>query len=289
MGDWMNVQWFPGHMAKTRRMLSEQIGFIDIVIELLDARLPLSSQNPEIGNLVGDKPRLVILNKADLADDKVNREWADYFKQKGVEAVLLDSLHAKNLNFISDKIRFLLKDKLEKLAEKGMTGRSVKVMVVGIPNVGKSSFINRLAGRFGAATGDRPGVTRGKQWIRLKSGMELLDTPGILWPKFEDEQVGLRLAFAGSIKDEIMDTETLAAKLLEFLNEAYFDALCTRYKLADTEELNGYELLELIGRKRGFVISGGEIDTLRAANIVLDEFRSCKIGKISLERPEEMR
>lgn len=285
----MNVQWFPGHMAKTRRMLSEQIGFIDIVIELLDARLPLSSQNPEIRNLVGDKPRLVILNKADLADDKVNREWADYFKQKGVEAVLLDSLHAKNLNFISDKIRFVLKDKLEKLAEKGMTGRSVKVMVVGIPNVGKSSFINRLAGRAGAATGDRPGVTRGKQWIRLKSGMELLDTPGILWPKFEDEQVGLRLAFAGSIKDEIMDTETLAAKLLEFLNEAYRDALCTRYKLADTEELNGYELLELIGRKRGFIISGGEIDALRAANIVLDEFRSCKIGKISLERPEEMR
>ena len=285
----MNVQWFPGHMAKTRRMLSEQIGFIDIVIELLDARLPLSSQNPEIGNLVGDKPRLVILNKADLADDKVNREWADYFKQKGVEAVLLDSLHAKNLNFISDKIRFVLKDKLEKLAEKGMTGRSVKVMVVGIPNVGKSSFINRLAGRAGAATGDRPGVTRGKQWIRLKSGMELLDTPGILWPKFEDEQVGLRLAFAGSIKDEIMDTETLAAKLLEFLNEAYRDALCTRYKLADTEELNGYELLELIGRKRGFIISGGEIDALRAANIVLDEFRSCKIGKISLELPEEMR
>lgn len=285
----MNVQWFPGHMAKTRRMLSEQIGFIDIVIELLDARLPLSSQNPEIGNLVGDKPRLIILNKADLADDKVNREWADYFKQKGVEAVLLDSLHAKNLNFISDKIRFVLKDKLEKLAEKGMTGRSVKVMVVGIPNVGKSSFINRLAGRAGAATGDRPGVTRGKQWIRLKSGMELLDTPGILWPKFEDEQVGLRLAFAGSIKDEIMDTETLAAKLLEFLNEAYRDALCTRYKLADTEELNGYELLELIGRKRGFIISGGEIDALRAANIVLDEFRSCKIGKISLERPEEMR
>ncbi|MBQ3226798.1 MAG: ribosome biogenesis GTPase YlqF [Clostridia bacterium] len=281
----MNVQWFPGHMAKTRRMMSEQLGLIDIVVELLDARLPLSSQNPEISNIIGDKPRLIILNKADLADDAVNQEWVRYFKEKGIYAILLDSVHAKNLNFVADKIRLVLKDKLEKQAEKGMSGRSVKVMVAGIPNVGKSSFINKLAGRASAITGDRPGVTRGKQWIRLKNGIELLDTPGILWPKFEDEETGLRLAYVGSIKDEIMDVETLASKLLEFLNSEYKEELCARYKLSETENLMGYELIEMIGKKRGFVISGGEIDLLRAANIVLDEFRSSKIGKISLERP----
>lgn len=282
----MNLQWFPGHMAKTRRLITEQLGLIDIVVELLDARLPLASRNPEISTITGGKPRLIILNKSDLADDAVNCMWVDYFKRQGVEAVLLDSVHAKNLNFIADKIRGALKEKLKRQAEKGMAGRSVKAMVVGIPNVGKSSFINRLAGRASAATGDRPGVTRGKQWIRLKNGIELLDTPGILWPKFEDEQTGLKLAYVGSIKDEIIDVETLACRLLEFLNQTYQAQLCTRYKLEDTEGLAGYELLERIGKKRGFIVSGGEIDTLRAANIVLDEFRSCRIGKISLERPE---
>lgn len=282
----MNLQWFPGHMAKTRRMMAEQLSLIDIVAELLDARLPLSSQNPEISGIIGDKPRLIILNKADLADEKINQEWLAYFKSMGIESVLLDSLHTKNINYITDKIRFVLKEKLEKQAQKGMSGRTIKMMVVGIPNVGKSSFINRLAGRAGAVTGDRPGVTRGKQWIRLKNGMELLDTPGILWPKFEDEQTGLRLAFAGSIKDEIVDVEMLAAKLLEFLNESYQEKLCSRYKLSDTNGVAGYELLEWIGRKRGFVISGGEIDTLRTANVVLDEFRGGKVGRISLERPE---
>ncbi len=282
----MNLQWFPGHMAKTRRMMAEQLSLIDIVAELLDARLPLSSQNPEISGIIGDKPRLIILNKADLADEKINQEWLAYFKSMGIESVLLDSLHTKNINYITDKIRFVLKEKLEKQAQKGMSGRTIKMMVVGIPNVGKSSFINCLAGRAGAVTGDRPGVTRGKQWIRLKNGMELLDTPGILWPKFEDEQTGLRLAFAGSIKDEIVDVEMLAAKLLEFLNESYQEKLCSRYKLSDTNGVAGYELLEWIGRKRGFVISGGEIDTLRTANVVLDEFRGGKVGRISLERPE---
>lgn len=282
----MNLQWFPGHMAKTRRLITEQLGLIDIVVELLDARLPLASRNPEISTITGGKPRLIILNKSDLADDAVNCMWVDYFKRQGVEAVLLDSVHAKNLNFIADKIRGVLKEKLKRQAEKGMAGRSVKAMVVGIPNVGKSSFINRLAGRASAATGDRPGVTRGKQWIRLKNGIELLDTPGILWPKFEDEQTGLKLAYVGSIKDEIIDMETLAFRLLEYLNQTYPAQLCTRYKLENTEGLAGYELLERIGKKRGFIVSGGEIDTLRAANIVLDEFRSCRIGKISLERPE---
>ncbi len=283
----MNLQWFPGHMAKTRRMMTEQLALIDIVVELLDARLPLSSQNPEISNIIGDKPRLVILNKADLADESVSEKWVKYFKKQGIEAILLDSVHAKNLNFIGDKIKIVLKDKLQKQAEKGMVGRSIKIMVAGIPNVGKSSFINKLAGRASAVTGDRPGVTRGKQWIRLKNGMELLDTPGILWPKFEDEQTGLNLAYVGSIKDEIIDVETLACKLLEYLNKEYQSELCARYKLQDTNGLLGYELLEMIGKRRGFIISGGEIDYLRAANIVLDEFRSCKIGRISLEKPEE--
>ena len=283
----MNLQWFPGHMAKTRRMMTEQLTLIDIVVELLDARLPLSSQNPEISNIIGDKPRLVILNKADLADESASQMWVKYFKNQGIEAILLDSVHAKNLNFIGDKIKVVLKDKLQKQAEKGMVGRSIKIMVAGIPNVGKSSFINKLAGRASAVTGDRPGVTRGKQWIRLKNGMELLDTPGLLWPQFEDEQTGLNLAYVGSIKDEIIDVETLACKLLEYLNKEYQNELCVRYKLQDTDGLLGYELLEMIGKKRGFIISGGEIDYLRAANIVLDEFRSCKIGRISLEKPGE--
>ena len=283
----MNLQWFPGHMAKTRRMMTEQLALIDIVVELLDARLPLSSQNPEISNIIGDKPRLVILNKSDLADETVSKMWIEHFKKQGIEAILLDSVHAKNLNFIGDKIKFVLKDKLQKQAEKGMVGRSIKIMVAGIPNVGKSSFINKLAGRASAVTGDRPGVTRGKQWIRLKNGMELLDTPGILWPKFEDEQTGLNLAYVGSIKDEIIDVETLSCKLLEYLNKEYKNELCARYKLQDTDGVLGYELLEMIGKKRGFIVSGGEIDYLRAANIVLDEFRSCKIGRISLEKPEE--
>lgn len=283
----MNLQWFPGHMAKTRRLITENLKLIDIVVELLDARLPLSSRNPEIDVLVGDKPRLLILNKADLADESVNRKWVEYFKNQGIEAVPLDSIHAKNLNMIVDKIRYVLKDKIEKQKEKGMVNRAIKVMVVGIPNVGKSSFINKLAGRASAVTGDRPGVTKGKQWIRLKNGLELLDTPGILWPKFESQEVGLRLAFVGSIKDEIIDTEELACHLLTFLNEQYRKLLAMRYKLSETDGLQGYELLELIGKKRGFVVSGGEIDTIRAANIILDEFRASKIGKISLEKPEE--
>lgn len=282
----MNLQWFPGHMAKTRRMIQEQLGIIDIVIEILDARLPVSSQNPEIASLIKNKPRLLILNKADLADDTVSSRWVAYYKQRGIRAVLLDCAHAKNLNLIADNIRVVLKDKLQKQAEKGMTGRSIKVMVLGIPNVGKSSLINKLAGRASAVTGDRPGVTRGKQWIRLKNGLELLDTPGILWPKFEEEKIGLNLAFVGSIKDEIIDVETLACKLLEFLNRYYAAQLHQRYKLQPIGGLSGYELLTAIGKKRGFVVSGGEIDTLRAANIVLDEFRSGKIGKISLEIPE---
>ncbi len=282
----MNIQWYPGHMAKTRRLIGENLKLVDIVVEVLDARLPISSKNGDIDELISQRPRIVILNKADLADQSVNKEWSKYFESMGAGVLILDSLHAKNLNFVTTKIKEKLKNKLLKQQEKGMVGRAIKVMVVGIPNVGKSSFINKLSQRAGAKTGDRPGVTRGKQWIRLSNGIELLDTPGILPPKFEDKKAGLNLAFVGSVKDEIIDTEELAMHLLVFLAENYRELLCARYKLTDIDDLDGYELLCAVGKKRGFVVSGGEIDTERAANIVLDEFRSAKIGRISLERPE---
>ena len=283
----MNIQWFPGHMAKTKRLIAENLKLVDIVVEILDARLPVSSKNADIDELISQKPRIVVLNKADLADVAVNKKWASYFERQGAGVLILDSLHAKNLNFVTAKIKEKLKDKIDKQKEKGMVGRSVKVMVVGIPNVGKSSFINKISKRTSAKTGDRPGVTRGKQWIRLDGGIELLDTPGILPPKFTDKRAGLNLAFVGSVKDEILDTEELSMHLLEFLAENYKEMLTNRYKLTDIEGLGGYDLLLAVGKKRGFIVSGGEIDTERAASIVLDEFRGAKIGRISLEKPEE--
>ncbi|MBE7053683.1 MAG: ribosome biogenesis GTPase YlqF [Ruminococcaceae bacterium] len=285
----MNVQWFPGHMAKTRRLIEENLKLIDIVVELLDARLPISSQNPEIDMLVKNKPRLILLNKADIADKEVTKQWIEYFKEKGICAISISSTQSKNLNVIFDKCRDILKDKLEKQKEKGIVNKPIKIMVVGVPNVGKSSFINKLSGKKSAITGDRPGVTRGKQWIRLKNGFELLDTPGILWPKFEDELTGLKLAFTGAIKDEIMDVELLSVKLLEHLKKTYPLSLTNRYKMTDFDDLDGYEMLTLLGKKRGFVVSGGEIDTLRAANILLDEFRGAYLGEISLETPNDFK
>ncbi|MBR5236348.1 MAG: ribosome biogenesis GTPase YlqF [Clostridia bacterium] len=283
----MNIQWFPGHMAKTRRLIGENLKLVDLVVELLDARAPLSSQNPDIENICGQKPRLLILNKADLADEKANEAWLNYFKNQGKTAILFDSVHEKRTKHVVDTVRSLLTEQIKRQEERGMKNRPLKLMIVGIPNVGKSSFINRLAGRSAAISGDRPGVTKGKQWIRLAGGLELLDTPGVLWPKFEDESVGLRLAFTGAIKDEIMDTETLAAKLLEDLCTRSPEALAARYKLETTEFENGFCVLEAVAKKRGFIVSGGEYDLLRAAGIVLDEFRSTKIGKITLEWPEE--
>ncbi|MBE7036889.1 MAG: ribosome biogenesis GTPase YlqF [Ruminococcaceae bacterium] len=283
----MNIQWFPGHMAKTRRLIGENLSLVDLVVELLDARAPLSSQNPDIEDICGQKPRLLILNKSDLADSNTNEAWQKYFADQGKTAILFDSVHSKQVKSITDTVRRLLSEQIKRQEERGMKNRPLKLMIVGIPNVGKSSFINRLAGRTAAISGDRPGVTKGKQWIRLSGGFELLDTPGVLWPKFEDEAVGLRLAFTGAIKDEIMDTETLAAKLLETLSLRAPEALMTRYKLPSLEFENGFETLEAVARKRGFIVSGGEPDYFRAAQIVLDEFRSSKIGKISLESPEE--
>lgn len=275
-------------MAKTRRLIEENLKLVDIVIELLDARIPQSSKNPEIDSLIKDKPRIVLLNKSDIADESVTNAWIENYRKSDIKAMAISTAKQNNFNFIFSAITDVLKEKIEKQKERGMVNRSIKIMVVGIPNVGKSSFINRLANRKSAITGDRPGVTKGKQWIRLKTGFELLDTPGILWPKFEDEEIGLNLAFTGAIKDEIIDTELLSMKLLEKLKVLYPQSLVQRYKMTDFDDLDGWEMLNLLGKKRGFVISGGEIDTLRAANILLDEFRGAKLGNLSLERVAEV-
>lgn len=279
------LQWYPGHMAKTRRMIQENLKMVDVIVEILDARIPYSGRNPDFDDILGEKPRLVVLNKSDLADAKLTDSWTAWYENKqNVKVIPISCTTGKGVNRIAPAARELICDKLTREKEKGLS-RSVKIMMVGIPNVGKSTLINRLSGRASAKTGDRPGVTRGKQWIRLKDGLELLDTPGILPPKFEQQSVALNLAYTGAIKDEIMDMESLSYSLLEYLRDHYPNELKTRYKLDDITDLQGYELLEYIGKKRGFVISGGEIDTERAANIVIDEFRSAKIGKITLEKP----
>ena len=283
----MNIQWFPGHMTKTMRLIEENIKAVDIVIEILDARIPKSSKNPQIDSLIGSKKRLIVLNKSDIADKNETQKWIKYFEKSGICAMAISSVNSKNLNSVLEKCRNILSDKINAQKERGIVNRSVKIMVVGVPNVGKSSFINRIANKKSAKTGDRPGVTRGKQWIRLSNGFELLDTPGILWPKFEDKQVGMRLAFTGAVKDEIMDVEELAVHLLEFLKENYPSSLTDRYKMTDFDGLDGYGLLQMLGKKRGFVVSGGEIDTLRAANVLLDEFRGAVLGKITLDKVGE--
>lgn len=282
----MTLQWFPGHMAKTRKLIKENLKLVDVVVELVDARLPLSSRNPEIDNVVGNKPRVLVLNKSDIADSESNKKWLSYFESKGIATVLADSLSGKGIKFLDKAIDKVLADKIARETQKGIQRHSVKMMVVGIPNVGKSSFINRLSGRAAAKTGDRPGITTAKQWIRISGKYELLDTPGILWPKFEDQEAAKRIAYTGGIKDEIMDIEGLCCNLLEFLRDEYSDCLKSRYKLtADISNDMGYELLEAIGKKRGCIVSGGEIDTFRAANLILDEFRAARIGKITLENP----
>ena len=286
----MNLQWFPGHMSKTRRMIQENLKLVDVVIELVDARAPLSSRNPDVDEIVGSKPRIIVINKADMADEKANKAWVDYFKNNGAIAISADSRSGKGLSKLNPAIDRALADKFKRDAAKGIRRHSVKMMVIGIPNVGKSSFINRLSGRSAAKTGDRPGVTQTKQWIRIAGKYELLDTPGILWPKFESQEDARKIAFTGGIKDEIMDVEELACYLLDFLKVDYASNLKTVYKIDEAMDLSaepGYELLELIGRKRGCIVSGGEVDTFRAANRILDDFRAAKIGRITLELPEE--
>lgn len=281
----MNIQWFPGHMAKTRRMLTENIKLVDVVVELLDARIPKSSQNPEISELTLNKPRIIILNKSDLADPAKNRLWKDWFNEKGIDVIYTNSITGEGIQELKSRLKKIMQPKLETAAAKGRILTPIKTMVVGIPNVGKSAFINKMTGRATALTGDRPGVTRSKQWVRINPEIQLMDTPGILWPKFEDPETGMHLAFTGAIRDEIMDVATLAARLLEKLAAMYPAKLSERYKLQDTEGKNGMSLLEETGRKRGCLISGGDIDYNRIGNIVLDEFRAAKIGRITLETP----
>ncbi len=281
----MNINWFPGHMAKTRRLLAENLKLVDVVIELLDARIPGSSKNPEIDAIIGSKPRVIAMNKADLADEAVSREWLKWYNKNGLSVIFIDSIKGTGINPLKAKLRELMKDRIERDKLKGRIFRPVRTMVVGIPNVGKSSFINKIAGKASAVTGDKPGVTRGKQWVRLNEEIELLDTPGILWPKFEDNQVALHLAFTGAIKDEIMDTVEIAAALLEKLSASYPALLSGRFKLQSLENQTGLMLLKACGKNRGCIVSGGEIDLQRISTIVLDEFRGGKIGRITLEKP----
>lgn len=281
-----NIQWYPGHMAKTRRMIEENLRSIDVVVEILDARIPYSGRNPNFDDMLRGKPRLAVMNKYDLADAAVTDRWIRWYAEKGIKVIPISCKGGTGINKIAPAAKELIADKLQKARDKGMN-RGVKIMAVGIPNVGKSTLINCLSGKASAKTGDRPGVTRTKQWIRLKDRLELLDTPGILPPKFDNEHVAVNLAYTGAIRDEIMETELLAYSLLEYLRDNYSSQLCERYKLDDISNLPGHEILELIGKKRGCVISGGEIDTERAANILLDELRGCKLGKITLEKPED--
>ena len=288
MDDKMNIQWYPGHMTKTRRKMEEDLKLVDAVCELVDARIPISSRNPDIDAICGNKPRMMILNRIDLADPETTSAWSDYFKKKGWAVVRTDCKSRKGIDRFQPAVRELLAEKLHRYQERGFVNKPLKLMVVGIPNVGKSTFINQVAGRKGAKAENRPGVTRGKQWVTVDKGLLLLDTPGILWPKFDDEEVGRRLAYTGAVKSDVLDIETLACHLIAMLWKRYPDALRQRYKIDLPEDAQGYELLTEAGRKRGFLLSRGEIDTERMARVLLEEFRSCKIGKFSLETPYDL-
>ena len=281
-----NIQWFPGHMAKTRRLIQDQVKLVDLVVELTDARIPQSSRNPELNKWIGEKRRLLVLNKSDAADPDLTARWLRYYREQGIPAIAVDARSGKGINQFLPAVREILADITEKRQAKGMVGRPIRMMIVGIPNVGKSSFINRVAKEKRAKVEDRPGVTVDKQWIAVAKDVDLMDTPGVLWPKFEDPAVGEKLAFTGAVKDQILDVELLAMRLLGWLKEEY-PALLARFKL-NPEDLEGreeYELLELVGRRRGMLISGGEVDTLRAAAMILDEYRGGKLGRLSLEAP----
>ncbi len=283
----MQIQWFPGHMAKTAGLISDNLKLCDVVIELLDARIPASSRNPYLARLLGEKPRVLVLNKADIADPAANAAWKAHYEKEGVEAVFISARDEKVYDVVMGAVQKRLSALLEKRKGKGMQGAPIRMMVTGVPNVGKSTFINNLAGRASAKTGDRPGVTTGKQWVKLRGGAELLDTPGMLWQKFADDEIGMRLAFTGAIRDTILDMEELAVHLLVFLRDAYPDALTARYGISDVAEKDGYALLCDLAVKRHFLVRGGEPDTVRAANILIDECRAAKLGRISYELPAQ--
>ena len=286
MNNQQNIQWFPGHMAKTKRKIKEILPLIDAVAEVVDARIPVSSRNPDLKDIIENKPHIILLNKCDKADSRATKAWIDFYAQNGVKAIAIDCKSGKGINQFKDTVKTALAHKLEAYREKGMVGKPLRVMVVGIPNVGKSSFINKIAGKTRAKAENRPGVTRGNQWFTIDKQLELLDTPGVLWPKFEDVTVGEHLAFTGAVKDNILDTELLAIRLIEILGKNYPELLKNRFGELDFE-LEPYDLLCQIGKKRGMVIRGGETDTERAANMLLEEYRNQKIGNISLERVED--
>ena len=283
----MNIQWFPGHMTKAQRMIEENIKLVDAVCEILDARIPRSSRNPDIDRLAGDKPRLVILNRSDLADPKVTTAWRKHFEAQGLAILETDAKSGKGVKDFAPAVRALLADKLSEYEAKGQVGRPLRVMILGIPNVGKSTFINKVAGRKAAIAGDKPGVTRGKQWISIDRGLDLLDTPGILWPKFDSQEVGEMLAITNAIKADVLDKETLGANFMLRLREHYPDALRERYKFEPDPEANGFELLEAAAKKRGFLVSRGEYDIERMANTLLGEYHDGKLGRLTLEYPNE--
>ena len=282
-----NLSWFPGHMTKTKRMIASEIQHMDAVCEILDARIPLSSRNPDVDDLTAGKPRLIVLNRADQADPAQTRRWSQYFRAKGWAVLEANAKGGVGTEEFAAAVRELLRDKLEAYAAKGQVGRVVRVMVLGIPNVGKSTFINKVAKRKTAKAEDRPGVTRSKQWVPVDATLELLDTPGILWPKFDDPEVGKRLAFTGAVKDDVLDIEELACYLMDYLAAHYADVLTERYKIDVEETDTGYDLLEKAGRKRGFLMRGAQVDTERMARILLDEFRGGKLGRFTLETVED--
>ena len=283
----MNIQWFPGHMTKAQRMIEENIKLVDAVCEILDARVPGASRNPDIDRLAGDKPRLVILNRCDLADPEMTSRWRRYFQSQGLAILETDAKTGKGVSGFAPAVRELLKDKLRDYESKGQVGRPLRLMILGIPNVGKSTFINKVAGRKAAIAGDKPGVTRGKQWISIDNGLDLLDTPGILWPKFESQEVGELLAITNAIKADVIDKETLGANFMLRLRAFYPDALRTRYKMEPDPEANGFELLEQAAKKRGFLVSKGEYDLERMANTLLKEYHEGKLGRLTLETPDD--
>ena len=291
----MNINWFPGHMAKTRKQITDDLKLVDVVIEILDARIPISSQNPEIKQILRGKKKIIALNKSDLADDRYNAEWVNQFSKEGNIALLTDSNTGKGIDEVIKKVQKVMEDDLQKSAEKGRIGRKIKVMIVGIPNVGKSSFINRIAKKNSAEVGNRPGVTRQKQWIRINNDIELLDTPGVLWPKFENDDIALNLAYTGTIKDDLLEITEIAYCLTKFLLQNYKQRIVERYSMTEEqidsilsqeqeENQNIYEIMQLIGKKRGAIVSGGNIDDEKTSKIILDDFRSGKLGRITLER-----
>ena len=283
----LNIQWYPGHMTKTRRQIEADLKLVDAVCEIVDARIPISSRNPDIDAICGNKPRIIVLNRMDLADNETTKRWMQYFRGKGIAAVATDCKTKKGISNFEPAVRSVLKEKIERNAAKGMN-KSLKVMVVGIPNVGKSTLINQISGRKGAKAENRPGVTRGKQWVTVDSSLLLLDTPGILWPKFEDPNVGMMLAYTGAVKEGVIDLEELAWRLMELMLRLYPQTLKDRYKVEAEPNTPGHVLLEEAGRKRGYMLSKGEINTERMAKVLLDEYRSGKLGRFTLEVPEDI-